>query len=228
MSRRARLAAPAPAAPLARAVGRQLWHDLPALLAVNARFLLWGLPYALLALVGLPGLALAVLPLTLGPGLVGLWRGVARLGRDGTGVTRRAGRPARGARLAGALAVALGLGAWHAQLLALRAVVEHDGAPAAVLLWAAQLAVLLACALVGVHGLTLVALYGQAPLEALRNAAILAVRGPGATLGMLGLVGAAAALTWTLGGAPLIIVPAAVALVLVRATGALVEAGDPC
>jgi hypothetical protein len=105
--------------------------------------------------------------------------------------------------------------------------VDQEAATGAVVMWAAQIAVLLLGALVGVHALALVGLHGQGALEATRNAFVVAVRHPGPTVAMLGLLGAAGSLTWILGGAPLVIVPAAMALALVSSTQHLVDDGGP-
>ena len=61
--------------------------------------------------------------------------------------------------------------------------------------------------LVGVHALALVGLYGQGALQATRNAFVVAVRHPGPTVAILGLIAQRGLLTWMLGGAPLVIVP---------------------
>ena len=51
----------APTSPRA-AFALRLWQGLPGLLSANAAFLLWCAPFGLLALLGLPLLALAVAP----------------------------------------------------------------------------------------------------------------------------------------------------------------------
>jgi hypothetical protein len=53
------------------------------------------------------------------------------------------------------------------------------------------------------------------------------VRHPGPTVATLGLVVIAGFFTWSLAGAPLIIVPAALALVIVSSTQRLVDGGGP-
>ena len=73
--------ASAPVAPLGATIVLQLWGNLPSLLGANLVFLAWCVPYGLFALVGLPALALAVAPLTVGPGLVALVTAAARLAR---------------------------------------------------------------------------------------------------------------------------------------------------
>jgi len=50
------------------------------------------------------------------------------------------------------------------------------------------------------------------------------VRHPGATIAILAMVGSGAAVTWTLAGAPLVIVPATLAFGLVSVTQRLVAA----
>jgi hypothetical protein len=212
---------PSPAA----ASALRLWQGLPGLLSANTAFLLWCAPFGLLALLGLPRLALIVAPLTVGPGLVALVAAAARVSR-GEPVTAWSAnlRNARAGFGAGAALATGFLLAWHAQLLALRVVVRHDAAPAAVALWAAEIAVLAAGALVGVHALALAAAHGQGALRAARNGVVLAARHPGATLGILAMIGSGAAVTWTLAGAPLVIVPATLAFGLVSVTQRLVDA----
>jgi hypothetical protein len=216
-----------PIGPLGIVIGLRLWRNLPALLGANLVFLAWCAPYGLLALFGLPALALAVVPLTVGPGAVALVTAAARaVNGEGLGGWSASFRDARGFRTGSVLATALLL-AWHAQLVALGAVAAHEAAPAAVGLWAAQVAVLILGALVGVHALPLVGLYGPGALEATRNGFVLAVRHPGPTVATLGLLGAAGPLTWALGGAPLIVVPAVLAVALVSSTQRLVDIGGP-
>jgi hypothetical protein len=213
-----RRAAPAPSASLAIVVGARLWRSLPRLLGANAIFLAWCAPYGLLALLGLPALALAVVPLTVGPGLVSLMAAAARAARGEPGLAWAASLGSlRGFRTGAVLATALLL-AWHAQLVAVRAMVEQGAATGTVGLWAAQVALLAFGGLVSVHALPLAGLYGQGPLEAARNGFVLAARHPGPTIATLGLAGAAGSVTWMLGGAPLVILPAALALTLVSST----------
>ena len=202
-----------------------LWQGLPGLLSANAAFLLWCAPFGLLALLGLPRLALAVAPLTVGPGLVALVAAAARVSR-GEPVTAWSAnlRDARAGFAAGAALTAGFLLAWHAQLLALRVVARHDAAPAAVALWGAEIAVLAAGALAGVHALALAAAHGQGALRAARNGLVLAVRHQGATIAILAMIGSGAAVTWTLAGGPLVIVPATLAFGLVSVTQRLVDA----
>ena len=218
--------ASAPTAPLGAVILVQLWRSLPGLLGANLAFLTWCAPYGLLALLGLPSLALAVIPLTVGPGLVALVTAAARVAKGQPIGGWSAGlRDARTGFATGAVFATGFLLCWHAQLVALRVVVEQQGAAGAVVLWAAQVAVLALGALVGVHALALVGLYGQGALQATRNAFVVAVRHPGPTVAILGLAGAASSLTWTLGGAPLVILPAALALALVSTTQRLVDGG---
>ncbi len=220
--------ASAPAAPFGAAMAAQLWVSLPGLLVANLAFLAWCVPYGLLALAGLPTLALAVAPLTVGPGLVALAAAAARLNRgEPLGAWSTSLRDAcAGFRTGAVLTAALRL-SWHAQLAALRLVVDEHGATRAVALWAAQVAMLILGALVGVHALALAGLYRQGALEATRNAFVVAVRHPGPTVALLVLIGGAGSLTWMLGGAPLVIVPAVLALAIVRTTQHLVGDGGP-
>jgi hypothetical protein len=198
---------------------------LPALLGANLIFLAWCGPCGLLALLGLPALALAVAPLTVGPGVVALVTAAARAVRGGgLGGWSASVRDGRGFLTGSVLATAL-LFAWHAQIVALRLVVAHEAAVGAVALWAAEVALLMVGGLVAVHALPLVGLHGQGALEATRNGFVLAVRHPGPTVAALGLVAAASPLSWALGGGPLIILPALLAVALVSNTQRLVESG---
>jgi hypothetical protein len=217
------LAESAPASSRA-AVAVRLWQSLPGLLSANAAFLIWCAPFGILALLGLPLLALAIAPPTVGPGLVALVAAAARLSRGEPAAAWSANlRDARAGFGAGVALAAGFLLAWHAQLVALRAVVQHGATPAAVGLWAAEIAVLAAGALAGVHALALAGAHGQGALAAARNGLLLAIRHPGATVAILATVGSGAVLTWTLAGAPLVIVPAALAFGLVSITQRLVD-----
>jgi len=213
-----------PAVPVAAALGCRLWESLPALLAANLVFLAWCAPYGLLALLGFPGLALAVLPLTVGPGTVGLVTAVARIVRSER--ARPAALDLQRGRTGAVLAAALLL-AWHAQLAALHAVMAHPESAAAIGLWAAQVALLVLGAMVAVHALPLVGLHGQGAREATRNGFVLAARHPGPTAAILVTAIAAGMLAWSLAGAPLIILPAAVAMLGVASTERLARHGGP-
>lgn len=216
--------APAPALLGAVAQARRLWESLPALLAANLVFLVWCAPYGLLALLGFPGLALAILPLTVGPGAVGLVAAAARIVR---------GEPARPGMLhlrhgrTGALLAAALLLAWQAQVAALPAVMAHPESAASIGLWAAEVALLVLGAVVAVHALPLVGLHGQGALEAARNGFVLAARHPGPTAAILVTALAAGTLSWSLAGAPLIILPAAIAMLAVASTERLARHGGP-
>jgi hypothetical protein len=206
------------------AIAIRLWQSLPALLSANAAFLVWCAPFGLLALLRLPLLALAVAPLTVGPGLVALIAAAARVSRGEPVAAWSANlRDARAGFGSGAALAASFLLGWHAQLLAVRGVVHHGAAPAAVALWAAEIAVLAAVTLAGVHALVLSGAHGQGARAAARNGLVLAVRHPGATVAALATIGSGAVLTWTLAGAPLVIVPGALAFGLVSVTQHLVD-----
>jgi hypothetical protein len=214
-----------PGAPISAVIGARLWRNLPGLLGANLRFLGCCAPCGLLALLGLPALAVTIAPLTVGPAVIALVAAAARMAGTEPGGAGAVGRvDARRFWTGSVLATAL-LVAWHAQLVALRALVEHEAAAGVVSLWAAQVAVLALGGLVGIHAVPLVGLYGQGALQATRNGFVLAARHPGPTVATLGLVLGAGALTWSLAGAPLIILPAALALLAVSNTQRLVEAG---
>ena len=214
------------APPLGAVTAQRLWRGLPGLLGANLLFLAWCAPFGLLALLGLPLLALAALPLTVGPGLVALMAAAGRVAGYAPAVGWAAHvRSVRAGFGAGCALVAVLLVAWHAQLVALRAVVDHGATPGALALWAAELAVLAIGVPVGVHALALVGLHGQGVLRAARNGFVLAVRHPGPTVTMLGLIGAGAGLTWALAGAPVVIVPAVLAFLIAGTTQRLVDEG---
>jgi hypothetical protein len=211
--------APPAVEPLPREVGAQLWRHLPGLLGANLLFLAWCAPPALLALLGFPRAALAVAPLPVGAGLAGLMAYAAGVARGNAGGVWRAsvcGTRAGGAALAAHAGVVVVAGRAHA--LALEAVVARDGAWDAVLLWAGQLGVLALLALVEAHAPSLIGLHGQGPLVAARNGLVLSARRPGAAAALLAGAAAAWSLTWALGGAPLIILPAVLAVWAVNAT----------
>jgi hypothetical protein len=213
----------APASPRAASALR-LWQGLPGLLSANTAFLLWCAPFGLLALLGLPLLALVVAPLTVGPGLVALVAAAARVSRGEPVSAWSANlRDARAGFGAGAALAAGFLLAWHAQLLALGVMMHHGAGLAAVALWAAEIAVLAAGTLAGVHALALAGTHGQGAVAAARNGLVLAVRHPGATVAILAMIGSGAAVTWTLTGAPLVIVPGVLAFGLVSVTQRLVD-----
>ena len=212
-------AAPPAVEPLAREVGAQLWRHLPGLLGANLLFLAWCTPPALLALLGFPRAALAVAPLPVGAGLAGLMAYAAGVARGEAGRVWRAslqGTRVGGAALAGHAGVVVLAGWAHA--LALEAVVARDAAWSAILLWAGQLGVLALLALVEAHTPSLIGLHGQGPLAAARNALVLSVCRPGAAVAVLAGAAAGWSLTWALGGAPLIILPAVLAVWAVNAT----------
>jgi hypothetical protein len=100
---------------------------------------------------------------------------------------------------------------------------HHGAGLAAVALWAAEIAVLAAGALAGVHALALAGTHGQGAVAAARNGLVLAARHPGATVAILAMIGSGAAVTWTLAGAPLVIVPGMLAFGLVSVTQRLVD-----
>ena len=125
--------AAAGAPPQVAVVAGRLWQGLPGLLGANLIFLAWCAPFGLLSLLGLPILALAVAPLTVGPGLVALVTAAARVVEDVPAGARSTRRPGvRTAFGAGAVLASAFLLAWHAQLIALRAVVSHGATPATI------------------------------------------------------------------------------------------------
>src|SRR5262249_46485424 len=106
-----------PSASFGVALGVRLWRHLPDLLGAKLRFLAWWAPHGLLALVGLRALALAIAPITVGPGVIGLLTAAARVARgEPRGSGRTHSRSRRGFWTGSALAAAILL-AWHAQLV---------------------------------------------------------------------------------------------------------------
>lgn len=216
-------AAPMSAERLTVEVGGQIWRHLPGLLGANLLFLAWCAPAAVLALLGLPRAALAVAPFAVGAGLAGLMAYAAGLARGDAGrvwwVSLRGTREGFGAVAGHAVAVVL---AGWAHTLALETVAAREAAWDAVLLWAGQLGVLALLSMVEAHAPSLIGLYGQGPFAAARNALILSARRPAAALALLAVAAAGWAVTWTLGGAPLIILPAVLAVCAVNVTLRLV------
>lgn len=209
---------PAASGRLAVEAGRQLWHELPGLLGANLVFLAWCAPPAILALLGLPLAALLAAPLTVGPGAAGLLACVARLAHgEGAAFWRDSLRGARESFGAGAAHVAVVVLAWQAHALAWVAMIE--GATwGTVGLWASQVSVAILAAMVEVHALPLVALRRQGAFEAARHALALSLAHPGETATVLALGGVAGTLAWALGGAPLVILPAVLAVYAVHNT----------
>jgi hypothetical protein len=204
---------------LAAEIGRQLWDHLPGLLGANLLFLAWCAPAALLALLGLPRAALAVAPFAVGAGLAGLMAYAGGVARGDAGRVWRdslRGTRAGFAAVAGHAATVVLAGWAHA--LALETVVAREAAWESVVLWAGQLGVLALLSLVEAHAASLIGLYGQGPFAAARNALILSARRPDAALALLAVAAAGWTLTWTLGGAPLIILPAVLAVCAVNVT----------
>jgi hypothetical protein len=80
-----------------------------------------------------------------------------------------------------------------------------------------------ALAMAGTHAVGLVGLYGQSAPEALRNAMLLALRHPGSTAGVVVAGLAGLALAGLLGGAPLVILPAALVVAATSHTLRLVR-----
>jgi hypothetical protein len=200
------------------------WTNLTGLLAANLLFLLWCSPSVVAALLALPRLAAGLAILTVGPALLGLLTYAANVAR---------GRPAsfwrdslRGFRSGYRAGVIAAVGV-AAALLANRLAVTHamaaSMAAGALAIWAAQLALLMALALVGAHALSLVGLYQQGIREAFRNGVLLTVVYPAPTLGLAAAAVLATLASRVLRGGPLVIVPALLAVLAVNTTFLLVR-----
>ena len=213
-------------------VAADLRHELPGLLGANALFLGWCLPAAGLLLVGLPGGAAAVAPLTLGPGLAGLLTYAGRLARgEGARCWRDSLTGARQGFAAGVVVVLVGGAALAIPLLAHRLAAVHGPSPATVAILAAQMLVAAFAVLTCIHAASLVGLYGQRGGVALRNAVLLALRHPVSTAGLAGLGLVTLHLAHLLRGGPLVVLPAVLALCAAHHTLRLVEHagfGNPC
>ena len=210
--------------PLPAEIGAQLWWNLPGLLGANLVFLLWCVPCAVLALLRLPMGAVLVAPLTVGPGLAGLMRYAARLARgEPATVWRDSLRGAQDGSGAASASVAVAVLAWQAHAVALAGMAGRESGWASVPMWAGQVSVLALAAMAGIHLFPLIGLYGQGLFEGARNALVLSARHPGAATAMLGLGAGAWALSCALGGAPLIILPAVMAVCAVNNTLRLCE-----
>lgn len=205
-----------------RKVWGDIWPNLAGLLAANCLFLVFCAPYGVLALLGLPFWALAVAPLTIGPGIVGLMTYCARLAEGkAASFWRDSLAGARASFVPGAVFVGITCVALAAQTVA-AAIAREDGGSVTRWLWAGQVSILLCLALLHVHTFSLVALYGQRMWQAVRNAFILSFGHPLASLAMLSLFVITYVLVQFFGWGPLIIAPAIVAVFLVNTTMMLV------
>lgn len=206
-----------------RKVWTDLWPNLAGLLGANLLLLAWCIPAVLAWLLGLRALAIILVPLMVGPAVVGLftYAGNLVLERQAS-VWQDSLRGFRSGFPTGAIPAVVAMLAVSAHRLALQAVLERDQSPEAVLLWAGQLAILLTLAIVSVHFYSLVGLYHQGAREALRNALLLAFAHPMPTFGLLGAgvlaFSAARGLHW----APLSIFPALLAVLASNNTVRLV------
>jgi hypothetical protein len=220
-------ARPSGSEPYWRRIAEDVAHELPGLLGANAVFLGWCLPGAALLLVGLPGVAVIVAPLTLGPGLVGLLTYAGRLAR---GEGARCWRDSlAGARLgfgAGVAVVVVAGVALTVPVLAQRLAVAHGLSTATVAILVAQALVGAFVAMTCVHAASLVGLYGQRGSMALRNAVLLSLRHPVSTAGLAGLGLVSLHLAHLLRGGPLVVLPAILAVCAAHHTLRLVE--DAC
>jgi hypothetical protein len=207
-----------------RRVGEDVVHELPGLLGANALFLVWCGPVVLLLMTGLTGFAALAALVTLGPGLAGLSTYAGRLARGEAarwwqdslaGVRARSGT--------GAALVALGLGATVLPVLALRLAPAHGLTVATAAVLTVQALVAAFLVVVCAHAFGLVGLYGQPAGAALRNAAILVIRHPVASAGLVGLGLLFVHVAQMFGWGPLVVLPAILALCAVHHTRRLAE-----
>jgi hypothetical protein len=204
------------------------WPNLAGLLGANLLFLLWCAPSLLAVLLHLDKVAVALALVTVGPALVGLFGYAANLVLE-----RRASfwrdslRGFRSGFRTGVLAAVVVLVALTAHRLALTMAIAAGMPAGAVALWAGQLGILLMLTLTGAHTLSLIGLYQQGVLEAFRNALLLTLAHPMPAVGLVGAgvltLGAARAL----GGGPLIILPALLAVLTANTTLLLVTQHQP-
>jgi hypothetical protein len=201
-----------------------LWRNLAGVLGANTLFVVGCAPALLLLLLGCPGLAGLVAPLTVGPGLAGLATYAGRLAHGAPASfwrdTRRGAAAGFGA---GAALVGLGVAALGGLQWALRLANAGEATLGTLALRVAAGATATALAMAGTHAVGLVGLYRQPAPEALRNALILALRHPGSTAGVVVAGLAGLALTGLLGGAPLVILPAALVVAATSHTLRLVR-----
>ncbi len=200
------------------------WLNLAGLLGASCLFLLWCVPSVATALLSFPRVALAVAVVSVGPALVGLFHYAAGLVLDRPGgIWRDSLWGWRSGFRAGVVAMAVAIGSVTAFPLAAAAW------PPAVALAArvVYMALLILLLLAGSHALALIGLYEQDIRHAIRNALLLTVAHPAPALGLLGADVLALVLVRMLGGGPLIIVPALLALLHVSTTRLLVHQHQP-
>ena len=211
-----------------RTLGWKLWEDcwpnLAGLLAANLLFLLWCAPSVVAAMLPLPGAAIALSLVTVGPALLGLFTYTANVALE-----RRASfwrDSLRGFRSGFGPAVMLGgvaivvLTAHRLSLSQAQAAGMPTGATA---FWAGQFGILVILAFTGLHTLSLLALYRQGIKEAFRNAVVLTLAHPAPSLGLMGVIVFTVWMAWALNWGPLIIMPALLALLSVNTTLRLVK-----
>jgi hypothetical protein len=205
-------------------VAADLWWNLAGVLGANTLFLLGCAPALLLLLLGWPAVAGLIAPVTVGPGLAGLATYAGRLAHGApASFWRDTLRGAWAGFGAGAALVALAVTALAGLRWALRAAGDAEPALGSLALLAAAAATATALAMAGVHAVGLVGLYRQPAREALRNALLLALRHPGSTAGMVVAGLAGLALAGLLGGAPLVVLPAALVVATTSHTLRLVR-----
>jgi hypothetical protein len=191
-------------------VGADLWWNLAGVLGANTLFLVCCAPAFVLVLLGCPAIAGLVAPVTVGPGLAGLAAYAGRLAHGApASFWRDTLRGAGSGFGAGAALVGVGVTALAGLGLALRVAGAGEPTLGTLVPLIAAGATALVVAMAGVHALGLVGLYRQPTREALRNALLLSLRHPGSTAGLVGAGLAGLVLAGLLGGAPLVILPAA-------------------
>jgi len=209
---------------LLRKVWTDCWTNLTGLLGSNLLCLLWCLPSGGAALLSLPRIATGLAIVTVGPAVLGLLTYAAHVAREEpASVWRDSLWGFRSGYRTGVIAGAVAATALTAHRLALTQAMAAKMAVGAVAVWAAQVALLFVLVLVGVHALSFVSLYQQGIKEAFRNALVLTIAHPVPTLGLAAAGVLAVLITRALLGAPLIIVPALLAVLATNTTLALAQ-----
>jgi len=209
---------------LLRKVWTDCWTNLTGLLGANLLCLLWCLPSGGAALLSLPRMATGLAIVTVGPAVLGLLTYAAHVAREQpASIWRDSLRGFRSAYRTGVIAGAVMATALTAHRLALTHAIEAKMAAGAVAVWAAQVALLIVLVLSGVHALSLVSLYQQDIKEAFRNALVLTIAHPVPTVGLAAAGVLAVLMTRALLGAPLIILPALLAVLATNTTLTLAQ-----
>lgn len=215
---------PLPEGGFLRKLWSDCWFNLAGLLGANVLLLIWSAPVIVCLLLQVRGLALVLVPVTIGPAVLGLFGYVANLAMERPASFWRDSLRGFGPGFgAGALVSGVAMLAAIAHDWALGAALAAGMPTGSLLVWAAQLALLTVLALTGVHVLGLIGLYRQGVRQAFRNAVLLALGHPGPTVGLVAAWVLAALTARALSWGPLVILPALVAVLAVNTTLMLVQ-----